>query len=305
MRVSRLFATVSAMGLLTGSLLVGGVHADSANVPAITVGAPPGGAFLGGERADVVSSPTTADYQRIHSAKLRAPRVFLPGTVRTRMMTKVLMNGQAVGSRFAAAASVPYAKSLAVVQVAQEKSNWCGPAAAYMLLKFKGKTVSAYDGRATLSQAGLAGPKYTNAGVSGGTDFIDREMETALNRWYGSGWGFYQVLVESEKGEFPANFLWDDLYMNIYNGMPVVFDMVEISGGKHYNNHPRSRNIFHWTTAFGISNKVDPAGVISIADPAANSAAVGWQGLSRTFTMTTTLAVDHMNEGGNVRGFVF
>ena len=55
MRVSRLFATVSAMGLLTGSLLVGGVHADSTNVPAITVGAPPGGAFLGGERADVVS----------------------------------------------------------------------------------------------------------------------------------------------------------------------------------------------------------------------------------------------------------
>jgi hypothetical protein len=165
--------------------------------------------------------------------------------------------------------------------------------------------VSAYDGRSTLSQRALAGPKYTNAGTSGGTDFIDREMETALNRWYGTGWGFYQVPVDSEKGNFPANFLWDDLYMNIYNEMPVVFDMVEIKGAKHYNNHPVNKNILHWTTAFGMSNKVDPAGVISIADPAANSTAVGWTGLSRTFTMTITRAVDHMNEGGILRGFVF
>ena len=66
----------------------------------------------------------------------------------------------------------------------QERSNWCGPATAYTALKHYGKMTSQWDGQ-PLSQSALAGPLYTDAGLYGGTDWVDNDMPRALNRWGG------------------------------------------------------------------------------------------------------------------------
>jgi hypothetical protein len=47
-------------------------------------------------------------------------------------------------------------------------------------------TASSWDGK-SLSQYNLSSATYTNAGSSGGTDWVDNDMTRALNRWIFNG----------------------------------------------------------------------------------------------------------------------
>lgn len=238
---------------------------------------------IGGERLDVGARPTPAGssaaaiWAKAGASSLRAP-------------TTATMHRRA------------YRKVLTLTQVPQQRSNWCGPATVYMIMKSLGRTTSAYRPSDKLSQSVLATSTYTGAGASGGTDWTDHDMSRALNRWEGSGWKWAELSPDPKHPEF----LWDYVFMNISNGHPVAADMAEVAGGHHYNGHPnRAKPILHWTAIYGMSNIGGGNGTLSFADPAAKSPAVGWAAPAPTFTMSVNSVVAQMVGQGFVRGIVW
>ena len=159
------------------------------------------------------------------------------------------------------------AKTLPVTQADQTKGYYCGPAAAFQLLKYLHPSASAYNG-ASLSQGTLGNSTYLKTDASGGTPWANGRMSVTLNRWTGQAW---YVNTPSPS----VTYFETDVWVDIYSGEPLVADAVELAGSYHYNNHPSNRTIGHWITAYGYT-----ANVVStkFADPA-HSSAVSWGSL--------------------------
>ena len=136
-------------------------------------------------------------------------------------------------------------RSLNVTHFAQEKSYWCGPASARMMLNYLNYPTSRYDGVA-LSQTNLASSTYLGTTTSG-TTWTSKGMSSGINKWM-QGNSYTQVQSPSAatvRGAFT---------MTIDSArQPVAADTVEWQGGLHYNGHP-DRTIGHWIVGYGYNN---------------------------------------------------
>jgi hypothetical protein len=192
--------------------------------------------------------------------------------------------------------------SLTETQKPQLESNWCGPASAHSVVLSwhaeKGSpTTSAWDGTA-LSQARLATSTYTNAGSSGGTDWIHDDMTRALNRWlFDGGTAYVQWSPDSTSS------LKSKVTLDIDIDWMVASDMHEKAGGNHYNHHP-DKDISHWTTIYGYA---ESGGTFRFQDPAANSPALSsaWDNVNPYFSMSASSTYSYMVKQGLIRGIAW
>lgn len=181
----------------------------------------------------------------------------------------------------------PASRALAVSWVQQSNSYYCGPASAYMILKFLGYSTSKFNGVA-LNQANLASSAHLNTDAAGATTWASKRMETGINRW--SGDALYYTQVNAPSTATVTGKLVNRIGRN---GQPFAADTVEMVGGYHYNNHP-NRTIGHWIVASGYSG----SGATSTwKDPASGLA--GFENAAQTFSISTsTLTTRHLQSNG-------
>lgn len=182
------------------------------------------------------------------------------------------------GSLFAVSASAVNTqssyKTLNVSWVQQAKNYYCGPATAYMILKYRGFTKSAIN-QASLSQTALAGANYLKTESQGYTTtwtyydsgYTLNDMSRGLNQWaYGmlqSAFWPYRI--------YSADTLKEGFRYSIDNNKPFAASTYEKPNGARYNNHPSSRTgeIGHWVVIYGYEAS---GGTAKVADPAAGMA---------------------------------
>lgn len=143
------------------------------------------------------------------------------------------------------------AGSLALTLVAQETKYYCGPASAYMCLKYKGVTRHPRTG-AALTQQNLASTLGT---TTSGTDF--NRMPGGLNEWLGSGWNFSYVNRWAPSSGDVMLLTKTDVVLD----WPVVYDL-HITGSTliyNWRNCGQDCNIWHYIAGAGYNegtNKV-------------------------------------------------
>lgn len=177
-------------------------------------------------------------------------------------------------------------KTLGVTWVQQQQSYYCGPATAYMILKYRGFTKSKPTG-VSLSQYNLAGASYLKTNSQSYTTtwpyydsgFTLNDMSRGLNKWaYGTlsgGFGIDQISSPSE--------LKNIVGYSIDASRPFAVSTYEKPGEAHYNNHPPSREIGHWATVYGYSSS---GGTTKVADPA--SGISGYASSAQKFSIATS-----------------
>jgi hypothetical protein len=181
----------------------------------------------------------------------------------------------------------------------QLRANWCGPAAAQSVVlawhyeKFW-ETTSAKDGQA-LSQSALSGSSYTNAGTSGGTDWVDNDMKRAINNWL-----FYPYAYYVQYSPSSVATLEDHVTTDLDIDWMMASDMIERANNAslHYNNHPIGIDIFHWTSIYGYSNS---GATFSYQDSSANTGSVlgsAWANVNPYFSMSSTKTYNLMKNNG-------
>lgn len=182
---------------------------------------------------------------------------------------------------------------LAGTQVPQLQGNWCGPASAQSIVlswhnvnSVVYPTASSWDGK-SLSQYNLSSATYTNAGSSGGTDWVDNDMTRALNRWIFNGG---QIYVQYTPTSVTA--LQDHVTLDMSVSMMIASDMSEVKGGSHYNYHPNLL-IYHWTTIRGYASS---GATLHFQDPAANTTVLGtaWANVAPYFSMSSASTYSFM-----------
>jgi hypothetical protein len=192
--------------------------------------------------------------------------------------------------------------TMSQTQRAQLQNNWCGPASAQSIVLAwhtdRGyATTSAWDG-AALSQSKLATSTYTNAGATGGTDWLDHDMLNALNKWIFDGDAMYAQWNADTVANLESKVALDiDLDWMVGSGTH------ERAGGPHFNNHP-DKDVSHWTTIYGYSNS---GSTFKFQDPAANSPALGadWDAVNPYFSMSSSNALSYMAKQGLQRGIAW
>lgn len=170
---------------------------------------------------------------------------------------------------------------LGTSQVGQQENNWCGPATGYVILKYKGKTS---DGGKALSQSALAGPNYMRTGT-GSTNWGDKDMSHGLNAWGGLG---YHELPDQT-----PSVLRSTLLSKIDAGRPLAYGTVEYKNGEHYNEHPASKNVYHWITGYGYGDSGSTAYY-------QDSATTVWAGVHAERSMSTSHMSSFMGPYGAV-----
>ncbi|MBA2381997.1 MAG: C39 family peptidase [Chloroflexi bacterium] len=190
--------------------------------------------------------------------------------------------------------SLYVSKILAGTQRPQLKGYWCGPATAQSIIlgwhNEKGNpTASDLDGKA-LSQANLALSTYTNVEQDKGTDWIDKDMLRALNRWLDTGGADYYQVTPTSVGALEGY-----VTLDVDIDWMLASDMVEAAGGAHYNHHPAARTIYHWTSIRGYADSGD---TFSFQDPAANTSVLpaDWDGAAAYFSLSSTSAYNFMTK---------
>ena len=188
----------------------------------------------------------------------------------------------ASAERFAASASTTAATSkiLGLSQYGQQKSYWCGPATAYMIMKYLGITTSRYAGYEWgLSQNSFASVPYLKTEQNGATRFSLNVMAPALNHWRENrAAGFY---VQYTPGAVPAASFGDLMIYSAGIGMPNTPATVEYANEAHYNGHRADVTVGHWLVGYGYASS---GAVGYFADPATTV----WSGVQPKFTYTTS-----------------
>lgn len=175
----------------------------------------------------------------------------------------------------------------ALQQTGEVTGAYCGPAAAWSILRGLNVTTSHYGepllpastGQHTLaalcSTCGDPRGKYLQTDYFGQTPWVaeagNYPMPRALNRWrtgYSSGW--YNVKTVTNDAAGRANFK-TNLTLDINIGYPIAANIVEYTNGVHLPGHPNF-NIYHWIALRGYNNYGDNT---RYADPA-YSAYVTW-----------------------------
>lgn len=199
------------------------------------------------------------------------------------------------------------AYDVATTQYPQERSNWCGPAAAKSIVVawsqvdpiFHPNTKSHLDGQ-SLSQLALAGSNYTGAGTgTGGTNWSPGGMQKALNNWlFGQPTGQYFNYTPTS-----GTTLQQHVTLDIDVDWMIAADTREHYNGPHFNHHP-NLDISHWTSIRGY----DSSGAVHhYQDPAANTTVLGsaWASVLPYFSMSATSGWSFMTQQGMTYGIVW
>jgi hypothetical protein len=176
------------------------------------------------------------------------------------------------------ASALSTSKVLALSQYAQQKNYWCGPATAYMLMKYKGVTTSRYASAPwQLSQTAFSADLYLKTETQGATRWDLKVMAPALNHWWENAANGFYVQVPYQD---PTWYNGVIAYAADY-GMGAAPSTVEYADGYHYNGHPSSKTIGHWLVGYGYANS---GGTAYMADPATSV----WSTVSPKFTYASS-----------------
>ena len=177
----------------------------------------------------------------------------------------------------AVTASAPTSRALSYTYSSQIKSNYCGPAAAWMIIRQNGVTKSRDGYNRVLTQTNLATFDYLQTDYRGATTWASQSMQYGIQRWMnGAGWGYVQV-------QCPSSAVVQGALTRVIgtNGKVIAADAVELAGGAHYNNHP-NRTIGHWLVGFKYTNN---GATVYWADPAIYY----YTGAKQEFSYSTSL----------------
>ncbi|MCL2316955.1 MAG: hypothetical protein FWC46_07730 [Actinomycetia bacterium] len=195
--------------------------------------------------------------------------------------------------------TAPTSYSLSVNQYRQEKSYYCGPAAAFSILVYHNVLISK-DGLGTqLTQGNLASNNYLKTEANGATTWASGAFASGLNKW--SGWtGNLSMIQVNAPTDYQLQA--DAAYRIGYVHSPIAADAVEFTGSKNfYNYHPDNGvNIGHWIVGSAYTSS---GASITYVDPAANDTAVlgsSWGQVQPTFTATTAVMLPHFQSNGIV-----
>jgi|GEM_PF-1555136 len=158
------------------------------------------------------------------------------------VLTNPVRKGAGVGATVAA----PTSRTIGIVYTGQQKSYYCGPASAYMILRQR-SIVASRDGRGLpLTQSSLATNfLYTERDQE--TSWASQNMANGINTFSGWDWGYYQAQspsVATVQGAFTSTVGT--------NGRLLAADTVEFLNGAHYNGHP-NKTIGHWLVGYGYA----------------------------------------------------
>jgi hypothetical protein len=155
----------------------------------------------------------------------------------------------------------------------------CGPATAYMIMRYKGITTSRYasDRGRALSQGALARSTYLRTDEQGATRFALNVMAPGMNRWRENRTaGFY---VQFSASSMPS--LNGIMRYSAYHAMPNAIGTVQWYNGGRYNNHgSKTKAIGHWIVGYGYAGS---GATGYFADPATTV----WSGVAPKFTYST------------------
>jgi len=183
--------------------------------------------------------------------------------------------------------AIPTTKTLAFTTVMQSNSYYCGPASAYMVLKYEGKSVT---------QSGLASRLNT---TTNGTDF-GGSWEAAMN--YYSDHTYAVLWGDGNDTLSRAILLADSAIGTLASGYGVIYDTVQPSGTstKRLTGYPAymSSTVYHYVAGRGYS-AVDPSNRIGYYTDPTNSTTYsnGYGAKSIALRMMCTLVT--------TRGIVF
>ncbi|KGM17661.1 C39 family peptidase [Actinotalea fermentans] len=209
-----------------------------------------------------------------------------PDAMQLRVASSRLGGGTSTNATAAAISRV-----LAVGSVAQSTNYYCGPAAAYNILAYKGRTVSKYNKNHGLSQTTLASSTYLKTDANGATTWGSGAMRTGLNRWIG-GADNYRYVANAKPN---ATLVKSALVYDIDQSWPFALETYESQTSlARYNNHPLWKSIGHWVTGFGYAASGD---TIYIADPS-------WQ-LWGGYQKFSTGTADFTNKYLQVHGIIW
>lgn len=136
-----------------------------------------------------------------------------------------------------------------VVHYPQGYNYYCGPAAGKMILMYMNEGNSEYTDHLSLSQTSLATDNYMQTDRYHETSWAAGRFKFSLNRWHSGsphGLGWYVDEDTPSASEFES-----DVEFDAYHGHPLGISTVELSGGAHYNGHPKSSTIGHWIVSEG------------------------------------------------------
>ncbi|HBM79738.1 MAG TPA: hypothetical protein DD426_02690 [Clostridiaceae bacterium] len=165
-------------------------------------------------------------------------------------------------------------------QEPQQKSYYCGPATACMIIKAKSISITQSQAAASLgTEIDKETPWYRSASVG-------YPMANTLNSYESTSWYIpYGTNVEA------ATFL-DHVVFDIDHDYGVAGDANEVKGGPHLNGHP-DQNIFHW---FAIDGYTDNMANVHYADPVSGASSISWSGnvpqYSKIYYQTLATIVD-------------
>lgn len=134
-------------------------------------------------------------------------------------------------------------KVLGVSTASQEQSYYCGPASAYMLLKYKGVTKKATDSSKLLSQYNLANDLGTN--TSQQTSWPGT-WKTTLTNWL--GYTYYVTTSNPTESN-----VWNNTVSNVDGNYPVIYDTVQNSTNGYLPGYS-SGTIYHYICGDGYQN---------------------------------------------------
>lgn len=144
---------------------------------------------------------------------------------------------------------------LGVATVSQETAQYCGPASAYMLLKFHGVSSKATDRTKTLTQANLARDLGTDVDGTGWTG----TWGTTLKNWL--GYSYYACLNNPTEND-----VWAATVGDVDNWYPVIYDTVMNSTNGYLPGYS-SGTVYHYICGDGYQTDDYDYQLIHYVDP--------------------------------------
>lgn len=140
---------------------------------------------------------------------------------------------------------------------AQEKDFYCGPAAAYNAIKYKGISTSDSYG-ASLSQSTLANNNWLKTESIGSTNF-DSRWPMTMNAWaYGNNYTRTSASGDSASWK---NTLMNNVIYTIDKGYPVIADTKQHSGSssvnlssKYATSYYNGKDTYHYVVIYGYND---------------------------------------------------
>jgi hypothetical protein len=162
--------------------------------------------------------------------------------------------------------------TLPMPHISQSTSYYCGPAAGLMILFGANITQSRTTGE-WLSQDVLANSSHMQT-TTNGTDRLPARFAGGLNAAMPVRFSTFSHTTPTS-----VSHMRNLLASRLDHGMGAGVNTVEYADGRHLNDHPKDRTIYHWWASHGHTDNVEQ---VRLHDPAWGSTALPWQAESKT-----------------------